>query len=326
VAFESAPGNLNFAKRYGKMAVFVGDLARGTVDVVSPSANANEEPRTSYNPTISADGRRVAYESYATTEDSSGRPEILFTDLPSGRTRALHPAVDGLAGTAEPRLSGDGRFLAFTGSVVDGQASQVFVADLARGATAGASEGVTDAFEADLSFDGRRVAFTQLVAGTRSSRIHVRDMATGEATLVAPVPGDGLAPDAAASEPAISASGRFVAFTARDATGPQTAVYVRDLKRGTTELVSRADGPSGPPAAGSAAKPSISDDGRRITFTSDAWNLASAKCNSARGVFVRDRTAQTTRLLSAADGANRYLGPTKGSSTSSDMTVALLCA
>ncbi len=77
---------------------------------------------------------------------------------------------------------------------------------------------------------------------------------------------------------------------------------------------------------GSATHPSISGDGRRVAFTSDAWDLSAAKCNSARGIFLRDLEEHTTRLVSRGDGDNRYRGPTKGSSTESDAFVTLLCA
>ena len=65
---------------------------------------------------------------------------------------------------------------------------------------------------------------------------------------------------------------------------------------------------------GSASHPAISGDGRRVAFTSEAWNLSPQKCNSARGIFVRDLGRGTTRPASSGDGGNRYLGPTKGSS------------
>ena len=129
-----------------------------------------------------------------------------------------------------------------------------------------------------------------------------------------------------AFEPALSADGRRVAFTARPAGVKRTQVFVRDVRRSAPELVSRADGHGGVPGLGAAAHPSISADGRRVAFTSDAWNLSAAKCNSARGVFVRDVRRGRTRLMSVGDGANRYLGPTRGSSTRQDAFTLFLCS
>ena len=84
--------------------------------------------------------------------------------------------------------------------------------------------------------------------------------------------------------------------------------------------------PGGAPAQGTAVHPALSGDGTKVAFTSDAWNLSADKCNSARGVFVRDLRRGRTRLASVGDGDNRYIGPTKGSSTGGDAFVMLLCA
>ena len=91
-------------------------------------------------------------------------------------------------------------------------------------------------------------------------------------------------------------------------------------------LVSRATGASGPPAMGASGHPSLSADGRRVAFTSDAWNLSASKCNPARGIFVRDLSSATTVLVSSGDGENQGLGPTKGSGGADAMRVRLLCA
>ena len=63
VAFESAHGNLNFAKRYGQMGVFVRDLRSGRTIRRQPPAR-RAVSRSAYNPTISGDGRLVAFETY----------------------------------------------------------------------------------------------------------------------------------------------------------------------------------------------------------------------------------------------------------------------
>ena len=159
---------------------------------------------------------------------------------------------------------------------------------------------------------GRAVAYTN---GTRV----VVHSATGTKEIAPP--------DASmsASEPSLSADGRRVAFTARGA-GGATSVYVRDLSTGATTLVSRASGFTGPPAMGASEHPSLSADGTRVAFTSDAWNLSPAKCNPARGIFVRDLASGTTTLVSRGDGENAGLGPTKGSGSADTMRVRLLCA
>jgi Tol biopolymer transport system component len=347
VAFETSDGNLNFAKRYGQMAIFVRDLQRGLTWRASPKLGA---PRSAYNPTISGDGRLVAYES---SESRNGALDVFVTDQRTGRTQRIAPPR-GLAGQVyEPALSADGRWLAFTALMAD--VSAVYLRDLRTGAThlvsrasgrAGAPADA-DSYEPSVSADGARVAFSSAAgnlapgpdagrlvsapgsapAGTAISRVFVRDVRTHETTLAAPSPrGDALAADATAFEPALSGDGSVVAFSARNGGDRAAGVFARDLDAGVTRLVSRASGAAGAPAAGSSGHPSISADGRRVAFTSDAWNLSRSKCHPARGVFVRDLAREETTLVSLGDGQNRWRGPTKGSITGDEMLVTLLCA
>jgi Tol biopolymer transport system component len=109
------------------------------------------------------------------------------------------------------------------------------------------------------------------------------------------VAGDGA--NGNGSSPVLSADGRYVAF-ASDAddlvpgdTNHETDVFVRDLKTRTTELVSVGIG--GAPADRRSFAPSISADGQKVVFYSEASNLA-PDLPERGDVFVRDRTTQTT--------------------------------
>ena len=311
VAYEAAAGNLNFAKRYGEMQIFVRDLASGRTASISPAGI----PASFYNPAISGDGRLVAYESSSSRGGALG---LLVSDRRRG-TLVHVPRPAGTSGDlSEPALSADGRVLAFT--AVDGQGhSAVFARDLGARRTARVSAAGQEAYEPALSRDGRLVAFT---TGEGVTRVALADRSTGRTETVAPI---GASDGASAYEPSISADGKRVAYSVR-MPGRRTLVYVRDREAGSTVLVSRASGADGPPADGASTHPAISGDGRTVAFTSDAWNLSPGKCNSARGVFVRDLARHTTRLVSQGDGANRWLGPTRGSSTSEDALVTMLCA
>jgi Tol biopolymer transport system component len=311
VAFEAAAGNLNFAKRYGEMQIFVRDLASGRTVTISPGG----VPASFYNPAISGDGRLVAYESSSSRGGALG---LLVSDRRRGTVSRV-PQPPGTSGDlSEPALSADGRVLAF--SAIDGQGhSAVFVRDLGAWRTARVSAAGQEAYEPALSRDGRLVAFT---TGERVTRVALADRSTGRTETIAPV---GASNGASAYEPSISADGERVAYSVRTP-GRRTLVYVRDRAEESSTLVSRASGTDGPPADGASTHPAISGDGRTVAFTSDAWNLSPGKCNSARGVFVRDLERDTTRLVSQGDGANRWLGPTKGSSTSDDALVTMLCA
>lgn len=110
--------------------------------------------------------------------------------------------------------------------------------------------------------------------------------------------GDGVG--GAYGRPAVSATGRFVAFAVgSEASRPATAygVYVRDLAAATPEpeLVSVAA--DGSPADSYSTDPAISGDGRYVAFATDAENLSASDTNAASDVYVRDRTARTTTRI-----------------------------
>jgi hypothetical protein len=108
---------------------------------------------------------------------------------------------------------------------------------------------------------------------------------------------------------ATSGDGRFVAFQTVDSDlVPQNAngagvqhVFVRDTVNGTTTLVDRAGGAGGAPADTGAILAGISEDGRRVMFTSGAANLCSG-CNRNVYAYVRDLSASTTTVVSRVNG------------------------
>jgi Tol biopolymer transport system component len=300
VTYELADGNMNYAKRYGEMRVDLRDLAAArTISISHPLGVRAEPSRTAYNPTVSGDGQRVAYE--AATR--SGATALWLADRGAGSSQLVGR---GSAGAIyEPRLSGDGRTLAFSAADAgtDGR-SLVFVRDVATGATtlvsrAGArgASADDDAYEPAISSDGRFVAFTSaagnLGADGHRSRIWVRDLQSG---TVERISGRGFAFD-----PSISADGRFVAFAERPtdqrghADPGRSTVWLHDRATHTTTLVSRGALVT---ADRISAEPAVSADGTRVAFTSTASNLDRRKPAGLTGVFVRDVRAGTTTLLS----------------------------
>ena len=108
------------------------------------------------------------------------------------------------------------------------------------------------------------------------------------------------------SAPSISADGNLVAFVSDGGdvivptnTGNGTQVYVRDVRAGQTEQVSVAV--AGPPNGASGA-PAISGDGNAVAFEAAASNIARNDDNGAPDVFLRDRRAGTTVLVSVTPG------------------------
>jgi RHS repeat-associated protein len=119
--------------------------------------------------------------------------------------------------------------------------------------------------------------------------------------------GEALAVQAtgASGSPALSATGRYVAFDSAaselvggDTNGKQD-VFVRDATNRVTERVSVSS--SGAEANGDSSDPSLSDDGRYVTFTSLASNLVSNDTNGVADVFVFDRTTRVVERVTVSD-------------------------
>ncbi len=114
---------------------------------------------------------------------------------------------------------------------------------------------------------------------------------------------------------AISADGRFVAFVSRAAdlvpgqmdANPTDDVYLYDRVTGTTALASHVPGSAATATAGTAHShgPSLSADGRFLTFASKAIDLApnQTDANALDDVFLYDASTRATALVSHADGS-----------------------
>ena len=187
VAFESAEGNLNFAKRYGEMNVFVRDLRHGRIYNVSDPLGV-PGTRSAYNPSLSGDGRLVAYETYEQGAATDTAGDVVVRDVRTGRARTIQPPP-GAGDASEPELSRDGRRLAFTSLV--GDRSEVFVQDLATGRTRLASP-ATRRGNRRCRRTASVVAYTAAGAG-RASNVVVRDLRTNSARVLGSPAGRGLA-------------------------------------------------------------------------------------------------------------------------------------
>ena len=299
VAFASSATNLVKGDRNGVPDVFVRDRVAGTTERVSTASRKVEGNGESSQPAISADGRFVAFASFAdnlVASDTNFTSDVFVVDRTGGGPQRVSLSNTGQQGensSESPAISADGRFVAFTSSsdaLVSGDgdgASDVFVRDRAAGTTEGISVaptatgfGATSSSPA-ITPDGRFVAFDSwepdLVAGdtNNSFDVFVRDRATGGLERVS-VNSAGVQGDDWSLAPSISSDGRFVAFhsvAANLVAGDGNFdfdVFVRDRAADTTVRASvRTDGTEGGLSLGSQ-NPSISGDGQVVAFESEA--------------------------------------------------------
>ena len=309
--------------------IFVRDRVTG--DVVLASRDDLDTPfRTALErPSISADGRRVAFTAARPADD---QPEVHVRDLETGRTfLASRPDGNGVAqannGSADPVLDADGSRVAFSSNASNLNADDtdsfddVFVRDLdsdrtilvsrADGLAGAKSNSYSD--RPDLNADGTRVTFiteaTNLGDGDTDTvlDVHLRDIDAGTTRLVSAAPG-GPKINEGADSASIDASGTRIAFAARatnllGATSPYTKVFVRDLAADTLVLASRADGADGAIADQGATTALISPDGGYVAFESTATNLVPGLAvDVQQQAYRRDLAAATTQLVSRRSG------------------------
>jgi Periplasmic component of the Tol biopolymer transport system len=239
---------------------------------ISVASDGTQGDEDSFSSAISADGRYVAFASDATNlvpGDTNGFRDVFVRDRQTGTTSRVNVASDGSqANHFTPgdgiAISADGRYVTFIS----------FASNLVSGDT----NGNYDAF--------------------------VHDRLTGTTSLVS-VSSTGVQGDVLGfGDMAISADGRYVAFVSgsrnlvHGKTSPTADVFVRDRWAGTTTRVSLAG--DGSEANGGSFNPAISADGRYVAFNSFATNLVPGDVNNEYDVFVRDRFAGTTSMVSVS--------------------------
>jgi hypothetical protein len=216
-------------------------------------------------------------------------------------------------------VSADGRFIAFSSAATDLVAgdgngkTDVFVRDRASGTTERVSldssedEGNNVSDRPAISGDGRFVSFYSLSNdlvpsdSNAGGDVFVRDRLNGTTERVSVDSSEGEANNSSGAS-SITPDGRYVAFAsiASDLAAPDGVgwdIFVRDRQAGTTEVAS-VPGP-GALESGGTDFPSISDDGNLVAFESSK-KLTSTDATIHSDVFLRDRTAGTTTLLSVS--------------------------
>ena len=293
VAFESGAADLVADDTNNGYDVFVRNLESGVTERVSLTAMGTQAPgfMVGGRPTLSADGRFVAFYSHAalTPDDTAEQVDVYLRDRTARTTQRVSMRSDGVppnGSSGIPSISADGRFVAFDSQAtnfIDGDVngtSDVFVRDMQTGSV----ELVGMGYGAVISGNGRYVAFqttAPLAPDDSNGRydIYVRDRAL-QSTQRASLGIEGRQSSQDCLEPGISGDGRMVVFRSSTAnlvygdTNHAGDVFARDLIEGTTVRVSVAT--SGLEGNAWSSSPSLSPNGSIVTFTSGATNFGSA--------------------------------------------------
>lgn len=337
VAFDSlasnlAPGDTNGAANlYAGNDVFLRDRdadgdgvfdERGAVRTTreSLSTGGREGNGGSFGASVSADGRYVAFSSWASNlvpGDTNGVLDVFVRDRVARKTVRVSVSTAGRQartdfalgdhGSSGGAISGDGRYMAYWSN--------------ATNLVPGDTNGSWDVFVRDRDADGDRIY---------DERGAVR---TGRATVTSR--GAQASPNHSAYRGLdISANGRYVAFDSeatdlvpRDTNGQQD-VFVRDLRTGRTVRVSLSG--AGAQGDGRSHAPSISADGRYVAFGSTATTIAPDQTQGLiASALLRDRDADgdgafdergavTTTRVSVNNSGRRADGLVRNPSISGD--------
>jgi Tol biopolymer transport system component len=364
VAFESSATNLVAGDTNGDADVFVHDRQTGAtrrVSILSDGTTQGDD--RSYSPSISSDGRYVAFESDATNLlgvgiDTNGWPDIFVHDrdadgdgiydepaeVSTVRVSVVSDETESIDPSNNPSISSDGRYVAFeSGGELDltaieillfpdifvhdrdtdgdgiydepGQVSTIRMSEDSAGSEANAASS-----SPSISADGRFVAFessaTNLVPGGSDGSIHIfvhdrdtdgngiYDQAGGVSTVQVSVDSAGAEGDAGSSAPSISGDGRYAAFGSSatnlvpGGSNGSIHIFVHDRDADGNGIYDQAGGIStvqvsvdsaGAEGDNNSNFPSISSDGRYVAFESLSTNLVVGDTLGFSDIFVHDR-------------------------------------
>jgi TolB protein len=313
VAFDSTATNLvpaGVPPQPYLRHVYLRDLARDRTRLVDVGVHGEPADAPSVVPSVSADGRRVAFLSSATNLVTGDHPptDCYVRDLVTGRTTAVSASFDGSPvreGAEACVISADGStvvFVSMASNLVPDDTSwampDLFARDLDTGATTmvGLAGQIANYYYGEApevaSTDGTRIVFTTQETLSPSDSdgaadVYVHDRRTGAVTLVSDDPGDEVI-----ERVAISGDGTTVAYLDQHwGQGGGGRVRIREVAGGVTTDAFPVD------TAFTLSTPELSEDGRYVAFDASPTDELPDNRQLRSGVYVHDRRRATTSAV-----------------------------
>jgi Tol biopolymer transport system component len=301
---------------------------RTTGETKLASASSSGEPANNLNeqPAISADGRYVAFDSYARNLVPGGATfdDVYVKNLKTGELTRASVSSSGAAGnkySSSPSISADGNVVTFSSDATNltpvktksrrnefvhfmdsGKTVQVNVSPKGGG-------GNGDCHKPSVSADGGLIAFASrgsnlVKGGSRGWQIFVRDLDKRKTSVVS-LSSSGKTGNGTSSHPVISGDGRFVAFESQATNlvkGDTTKgfdLFLRDLTKRTTKRISV--GANGHQANDQSSDASISNHGGYVAFYSAATNLTPGEGGSSHVFLYSSRGGKRLQQVDVSD-------------------------
>jgi Tol biopolymer transport system component len=310
VVFSSLSTNLVPGDTNGFADVFMHDRQLATTQRLSVSSAGIQGDSLSGAPVISADGRIVAFTSYAANlvpGDTNSTSDIFVRDTLTGVTTRVSVDSSGIQANGiciAPSLSANGRYVAFQSAATDlvpndfNGTNDAFVYDRVSATMQLVSVpalvlGSGDSGSPVICGDGHLVVFSStasnLVPGDTNVAvdIFVRNLFLGTTQRIN-LRSDGSQTNGMSFEPSISADGRFVAYTSLDPIlpGAGTQVYRYDLQTGAVIRAGTKTG--GLPGLAVRGQGVLSADGSKVAFVSDGDDMVPGDQNNQSDVILTD--------------------------------------
>jgi Tol biopolymer transport system component len=333
VAFKSNDEELVPGDTNGWADVFVHDLKTRKTKRVSLSSTGRQGNQRSSEPSISSNGRYVAFRSRASNlarRDRNKGWDVFVRDLKRNKTTLASILPGGKHGGSDAVISADGRSVAFRAYDKIGATGDLFVRHLkthkTERVTVSQTGGKPDAgsVRPSISGDGRLIAFNSYASNlvpddTNSEQdVFVRDLKTRVTRRIRGGSRGG-------GSLGISADGRFVVFgTGLDLVGgdpDKGGIFRHDLEQHTSEQIELSSSGEEQNAPNSAF--AISAHANFLVFSSYASNLVPDDTNESsnglgRDIFVRDIANRTTTRVSVTTAGKQANAGSDGPAISGD--------
>ena len=329
VAFESIANDIVSGANNSKYHIYVRDRQTNSTTLVSQSTSGALGDGYSTNPTISADWIYVVFESMATnlvSGDTGGNLDVFIRDIKNSTTVRVSTNVSGNGANGwsqQADVSSDGQFVVFASDatnlvsspVTSTSDNRIYQKNMKTGLvqlisqSASGSLANSSSYYPVMSCEGRFIAYqswaNNLVEGdsynpTKSKfRVYIVDMMSGISPSAINITSNGEL-----VEPKMSCNGSYVSFTSTSTdlisggTSSGLNVFVYNRITSTIELVSKNS--AGSEQNSITVNPTaVSDDGKYISFASDATNLIPGVGGANQHqVYLHNLNTDTTDVLS----------------------------